>query len=190
MRLRRAHPSHQDHSILMLSSMFTVPNLFGAWHCVAEIFNLPDLHGALSNYLNHEGPFHSFRCQRRCLPDVHLPFKDLHVWFRVRLQQKSYHDPSSALSTFSVHTHPPDDKWKYGCYDAVILNLDQVAKWPLSGLWGMFHPLHFVLLSIFHRSCCCPCPSHHVSRLPQRNSQPIHKPFPDLCSAVQHCPSS
>jgi len=31
MRLRRAHPSHQDRLILTLSSMFTVPNLFGAW---------------------------------------------------------------------------------------------------------------------------------------------------------------
>jgi len=31
MRLHRAHPSHQDRLILTLSSMFTVPNLFGAW---------------------------------------------------------------------------------------------------------------------------------------------------------------
>ena len=37
MRLRRAHPSHQDHLILMLSSMFTVPNLFGAWHWSNQI---------------------------------------------------------------------------------------------------------------------------------------------------------
>ena len=103
-------------------------------NCVAEIFDLPDLHGVLGDYLNCEGPFHSFGGQRRCPPDVHLPFKDLHVWFRVRLQQKSYHDPSSALSTFSIHAHPPDDKWKYGCYDAAILNVDQAAKWPLSGL--------------------------------------------------------
>jgi len=32
MRLCCAHPLHQDHLILTLSSMFTVPNLFGAWH--------------------------------------------------------------------------------------------------------------------------------------------------------------
>jgi len=31
MRLHHAHPSHQDCLILMLSSMFTVPNLFGVW---------------------------------------------------------------------------------------------------------------------------------------------------------------
>ena len=36
MRLRRAHPSHQDHLILTLSSMFTVPNLFGAWQRTFE----------------------------------------------------------------------------------------------------------------------------------------------------------
>jgi len=36
MSLCRAHPSHQDHLILTLSSMFTVPNLFGAWHRVIQ----------------------------------------------------------------------------------------------------------------------------------------------------------
>ncbi|KAL4072342.1 hypothetical protein V8B97DRAFT_2023518 [Scleroderma yunnanense] len=89
---------------------------------VAQIFNLPDLHGALSDYLNHK--------------DVHLPFKDLHVWFQVCLQQKSYHDPSSVSLTFSVHTHPPNNKWNHGCYDAAILNVDQEAEWSLSSLWG------------------------------------------------------
>ena len=41
MRLRRAHPLHQDRLILTLSSMFTVPNLFGvgqhAYHWEEEV---------------------------------------------------------------------------------------------------------------------------------------------------------
>ncbi|KAL4061952.1 hypothetical protein J3A83DRAFT_4072564, partial [Scleroderma citrinum] len=114
-------------------------------HCipidyVAQIFDLPDLHGVLGDYLNYEGSltqnFHSFEGQRKCLLDVHLLFKDLHVLFQVCLQQKSYHNPSSVLSTFSLHTQSPNNKWKYGCYDAAILNVDQEAEWPLSGLWG------------------------------------------------------
>jgi len=36
MRLCHAHPLHQDHLILMLSSMFTVPNLFGVWHRLSQ----------------------------------------------------------------------------------------------------------------------------------------------------------
>ncbi|KIM63452.1 hypothetical protein SCLCIDRAFT_117074 [Scleroderma citrinum Foug A] len=108
---------------------------------VAQIFDLPDLCGALSDYVNHKDPsvqnVHSFGGQRRCPPDVYLPFKELHVWFRVRLQQMSYHEPCSVSSTFSVHAHPPDsDKWKYGRYDAAILNVDQEAEWPSSGLRG------------------------------------------------------
>ncbi|KAL4063056.1 hypothetical protein V8B97DRAFT_2026503 [Scleroderma yunnanense] len=104
-------------------------------YCVAQIFNHPDLCGALGDYLNHE--------------DVHLPFKDLH--------QKSYHDPSSVLTTFSVHTHPPNNKWKYGHYDAAILNVDQEAEWPLSGLQGhaVIH-VHLIMHSISPRGTVNP----------------------------------
>lgn len=119
-------------------------NLSPSLHCVpvdrvTQIFDLPDLRGALGDYVNCEDPsvqnFHSFRGQRRCPPDVYLLFKELHVWFRVRLQQMSYHEPCSVSSTFSVHAHPPNsDKWKYGRYDAAILNVDQEEEWPSSGL--------------------------------------------------------
>ncbi|KAI6016873.1 hypothetical protein BKA83DRAFT_4128592 [Pisolithus microcarpus] len=57
---------------------------------VVEQFSLPDLHGALGDYLNREGNiaqnFHTFGGQRRSPPDVHLPFKELDVWYKVHLQ--------------------------------------------------------------------------------------------------------
>ncbi|KAI5987694.1 hypothetical protein EDD15DRAFT_2389474 [Pisolithus albus] len=107
---------------------------------VAERFKLPDLRGALGDYLNREGNvtqnFHTFGGQRRSPPDVHLPFKELHVWYKVRLQQKAYHNPSDIASTFTVHAHPPDRLLKYGRYDAAIMNVDDQWQWPSSGLQG------------------------------------------------------
>ncbi|KAI6004712.1 hypothetical protein EDD15DRAFT_2384724 [Pisolithus albus] len=107
---------------------------------VAERFKLPDLRGALGDYLNREGNvtqnFHTFGGQRRSPLDVHLPFKELHVWYKVRLQQKAYHDPSDIASTFTVHAHPPDCLLKYGRYDTAIMNVDDQWQWPSSGLQG------------------------------------------------------
>ncbi|KIK16208.1 hypothetical protein PISMIDRAFT_82959, partial [Pisolithus microcarpus 441] len=60
----------------------------------ADTFSLPDLRGALSDYLNREGSFcqnfHSFGHQRRSSPNSPLPFNDLHIWFKVRVQQRTY----------------------------------------------------------------------------------------------------
>ncbi|KAI6022462.1 hypothetical protein BKA83DRAFT_4464045 [Pisolithus microcarpus] len=107
---------------------------------VAEQFGLPDLRGALGDYLNREGNvaqnFHTFGGQRRSPPDVHLPFKELDVWYKVRLQQKTYHDSSEITPMFTVHAHPPDRSLKYGRYDAAIMNIDNCWQWPSSGLQG------------------------------------------------------
>ncbi|KAF8417606.1 hypothetical protein L210DRAFT_3615989 [Boletus edulis BED1] len=107
---------------------------------VAEMFDLPDLRGALADYLLREESFpqslHTFGGQRRSPPDAYLPFKGLHVWYKVRLQQRVYHDPSMVASTFTVNAHPPDPTWKYGRYDAAIMNIDNQWKWLSSGLRG------------------------------------------------------
>ncbi|KAI5984167.1 hypothetical protein EDD15DRAFT_2375560 [Pisolithus albus] len=123
---------------------------------VAERFKLPDLRGALGDYLNREGNvtqnFHTFGGQRRSPPDVHLPFKELHVWYKVRLQQKAYHDPSDIASTFTVHAHPPDCLLKYGRYDAAIMNVDDQWQWPSSGLQGhaIVH-VHLIMCPVLPR---------------------------------------
>ncbi|KAI6019279.1 hypothetical protein BKA83DRAFT_4056954 [Pisolithus microcarpus] len=107
---------------------------------VAELFNLPDLRGALADYLDHEGAhaqnFHSFGRQRRSPPDAHLPFRDLQIWYKVRLQQKSYHDSSSLGPVFTINARPPDRTWEYGRHDAAILQVDAHHEWPSSSLVG------------------------------------------------------
>ncbi|KAG6372731.1 hypothetical protein JVT61DRAFT_7505 [Boletus reticuloceps] len=126
----------------------------------AEKFSLPDLPGALGDYLQREGfarNFHVFGAPRRSPPDVPLPFNDLRIWYKVRLQQKSYHDMSTLGSTFTVHAHPPDQTWKYGRYDGALLNVDEAQEWPSSGLAG-----HSVVLI---RMIMCPAPPRKQTSL-------------------------
>ncbi|KAI6017756.1 hypothetical protein BKA83DRAFT_4058994, partial [Pisolithus microcarpus] len=102
----------------------------------AELFDILDLRGALADYLGHEGPharnFHSFGQQRRSPPDAHLPFSDLQVWYKLHLQQKSYHDSSSLEPVFTINACPPNHTWKYGHHDAAILQVDARHEWPAS----------------------------------------------------------
>ncbi|KAF8414372.1 hypothetical protein L210DRAFT_3730324 [Boletus edulis BED1] len=117
-------------------------------------FNLPDLRGALGDYLNREGTFtqnfHTFGSMRRSPTNVPLPFNELQIWYKARLQQKSYYDLSTLGSAFTVHAHPPDRTWKYGNYGAAVLNVDKVHAWPSSGLLG-----HAIVLV---RMIMCPAP--------------------------------
>ncbi|KAG6369260.1 hypothetical protein JVT61DRAFT_15532 [Boletus reticuloceps] len=104
---------------------------------VAEIFNLPDLRPALADFFNRGGMhLHSFGGQRRSPSDAHLPFNDLQIWYKVRVQQKLYHDPTSRAPVFMINAHPPDRAWEYGRYDAAILQVDDRHEWPFSGLTG------------------------------------------------------
>ncbi|KAI6016307.1 hypothetical protein BKA83DRAFT_4497934 [Pisolithus microcarpus] len=106
----------------------------------AELFDIPDLQGALADYLGHEGPhvwnFHSFGRQQHSPPDTHLPFSDLQVWYKVHLQQKSYHDSSSLEPVFTINAHLPNHTCKYGHHNTAILQVDACHEWPASGLTG------------------------------------------------------
>ncbi|KAI6016292.1 hypothetical protein BKA83DRAFT_4128916 [Pisolithus microcarpus] len=120
--------------------------------------HLPQLQPVIEacDYLNCEGNvtqnFHMFGGQRQSPPDVHLPFKELHVWYKVHLQQKAYHDPSSIASMLTVHAHPPDCLLKYGQYDTAIMNVDDQWQWPSSGLQGhaIVH-VHLIMCPVLPR---------------------------------------
>lgn len=111
---------------------------------VVELFKLPDLRAALGDYVKHERTahththFHTFGGVRQSSSDVNLPFTGLQVWFKVCLQQKSYYSLEETSSErFTVFTQPPDRNWKYGRYNAAILQADESHQWPMSGLQGM-----------------------------------------------------
>ncbi|KAI6130722.1 hypothetical protein EDD16DRAFT_1470087, partial [Pisolithus croceorrhizus] len=65
-----------------------------------------------------------------------LPFSDLQVWYKVHLQQKSYHNSSSLEPVFTINACPPDHTWEYGYHDVAILQVDACYEWPASGLTG------------------------------------------------------
>ncbi|KAF9231293.1 hypothetical protein BU15DRAFT_68454 [Melanogaster broomeanus] len=65
----------------------------------AEQFSLPDLRGTLVDYFYNDGTtghFHTLSQQRRAPADARLPFEDMQLWYKVRIQQK--HWPRSGLN--------------------------------------------------------------------------------------------
>ncbi|KAG1734062.1 uncharacterized protein EDB91DRAFT_1238466 [Suillus paluster] len=109
---------------------------------IAEKLSLPDLQGALADYIQREGTtaqkFHLLGGQRRAPSDAPLPFDDLMVWFKVHVQQASYHTPSIIPPALTVNASPLSATWKHGHYDAAIFVVDDTRheQWPTSGLKG------------------------------------------------------
>ena len=113
---------------------------------VDDKFSLPDLRGALADYVERasEGrtglpTLHKLEGLRCARPDAPLPFDDLRVWFKVRIQQASYHGQSTPPA-LTVNASPPCATGKYGHYNTAIFTVDdtKLDQWPTSGLKGMF----------------------------------------------------
>ncbi|KAI6034749.1 hypothetical protein BKA83DRAFT_4043508 [Pisolithus microcarpus] len=104
----------------------------------AEKFAIPDLRSALGDYLalyNRLGRrIRPFGGARQSAQDIPLPFEYLQIWYKVRIQQRVYHDRASTASAYTIHAQPPNGHWKYGRYDAAILQVDEGHDWPDSGL--------------------------------------------------------
>ncbi|KAI5985287.1 hypothetical protein EDD15DRAFT_2176081 [Pisolithus albus] len=107
----------------------------------AEEFSLPDLRGALADFLSHEkirgvdsvhpiggGP-------RRAAENTELPFEHIQIWFKLRLQTVEVHT-NSVLPAQTIFASPPKGNWQYGRYDSVAMNTDRAKNWPASGLQG------------------------------------------------------
>ncbi|KAG2746643.1 hypothetical protein P692DRAFT_201807031 [Suillus brevipes Sb2] len=94
------------------------------------------------NKIKKKGPtsqkFHSLGGQHQAPPNAPLPFNDLMVWFKVCVQQVSYHNPSIIPPALTVNASPPSTTWKYGHYNAAIFAVDDTIneEWPASGLKG------------------------------------------------------
>ena len=110
---------------------------------IATLFNIPDLHEALSDYIQrisnvNDGYIRALGGRRSASRGVQLPFTHLQVWKKFRLQNKAYHYPHETLPPKTVNACPPSGEWKLGRYDPVIVNLDPDCEWPRSGLEGMY----------------------------------------------------
>ncbi|KAF8440245.1 hypothetical protein L210DRAFT_3503959 [Boletus edulis BED1] len=116
----------------------------------AELFSLLDLCSVLTDYFSQEGLFfHGVRQARPTATHSSLPFDYLQLWFKVQLQQKSFHADSVFGPTLTVNTSPSSGPWKYGRYNVAVFAMDESQIWPRSGLTGhivaqaqmIFHPI-------------------------------------------------
>ena len=108
---------------------------------VMKTFNLPDLHGALADFLirlNNDDPF---QIGGRRIGNVNspLPFDNLQVWTKVQAQNRSYFPPHHILPPQSINACPPSGSWTYGHSDVVLINTDDGKVWLQSGLEGRLH---------------------------------------------------
>ncbi|KAJ6461670.1 hypothetical protein C8R45DRAFT_841979 [Mycena sanguinolenta] len=100
-------------------------------------FVLPDLRPALAAYLRKAaGSQIVIGGKRPNLPDDNIFFDQLEYWKSVRIQSRSFHDQEKIMLPETANAAPPDQEWKCGRADAVIVNTDSQFQWPQSGLRG------------------------------------------------------
>ena len=105
---------------------------------VIKTFNLPDLRGALADFLtrlDNNDPFH-IGGRRIGNFNSPLPFENLQVWTKVQVQNRSYFPPHHVLPPQSINASPPSGSWTHGHSDVVLINTDDGEVWPHSGLQG------------------------------------------------------
>lgn len=114
---------------------------------VVEMFNLPDLRPALADFLKRyqsQANILSLGGRRASPPNAPLPFDELLVWSKFRIQLKAYHRPHQNLPPRTVIASPPSKDWPLGQYDTVLVNTDLAQQWPQSGIDG----------KLIHCLCC------------------------------------
>ena len=109
---------------------------------VAVLFDIPDLREALADYIQriaetNDGYIRTIGGRRSAPQGSALPFTNLKVWKKFRLQNKSYHYPHKTLPSMTINACHPSGEWELGQYDPVIANIDPTFSWPQSGLEGL-----------------------------------------------------
>ncbi|KAG1902222.1 uncharacterized protein F5891DRAFT_1186802 [Suillus fuscotomentosus] len=104
-------------------------------------FGLPDLRPAIADFFHRHGIHgqhyvHPVGVGRRAGPDVQLPFDNLQVWFKLRLQDTDFHDSSTIQPAQMLNCTPPCDAWPWGRFDTVLINTCAGFSWPASGFQG------------------------------------------------------
>ena len=98
----------------------------------ADIFGLPDLRLAIGNYFN------SPDCSVAGRGKTNSHSERIQIWFKVRVQQPTYHDPWSFEPPQSLIASPPSTHFPSGRYDCAIVSPSDESNWPSNGLRGVF----------------------------------------------------
>jgi hypothetical protein len=115
---------------------------------VMTMFNLPDLHGAIADFLTRVDNRNLFQIGGRRIGNINslLPFDSLQVWTKVQVQNRSYFPPHYVLPPQTINASPLSDSWTCGRSDVVLINTDDSKVWPHSGLEGGL--LYFIVISL------------------------------------------
>ncbi|KAG2153067.1 uncharacterized protein EDB93DRAFT_1239862 [Suillus bovinus] len=108
---------------------------------VAVKFSLPDLRPAIADFIQHEATcgdqhIHAISGPRRGAHTATLPFDQVQVWFKVRLQETEFYDAHTIRPAQTLNCTPPCDPWNLGHYDTAIIQTSAGFSWPSSGLSG------------------------------------------------------
>jgi len=112
---------------------------------IIDKFSLPDLRGALADFLDRVNNGQPLKIGGRRAADTNspLPFDHLQVWTKMQLQNRSYHAPHHILPPQTINALPPSEAWTSGRHDVVLVNTDGSKVWPHSGLEGVSSRIHF-----------------------------------------------
>ena len=127
---------------------------------VIEKFNLPDLRGALADFLTQVNDKNQFHVGGRRIGNLNspLPFDNLQIWTKLQVQNRSYFRPHHILPPQTINASPPSGSWTYGHSDVVLINTDNSKVWPHSVFEGSV--LCFICIShsyiefLFRASIC------------------------------------
>jgi len=101
------------------------PSLRASIDEASEVYGLPDLRLALTAY------FSRLNCSMEAA-------QKMQIWFKVRVQQRKYHDRQSFEPPQSLLASPPSERLPRGRYDFAIVSQTDQSDWPSNGLTGMF----------------------------------------------------
>ena len=106
----------------------------------ATIYQLPDLHSAINEYLDRcaSGMSHDITGHRHTLPDSNLLSDRLQIWTKVRVQVRNYHDPQNVEAAQTMNAFPPSREHPHGLYDSAVFSPTSASDWPSQGLDGTY----------------------------------------------------
>lgn len=125
----------------------------------ASKYDLPDLRNAFVAFFDKpDATTFVIGGRRPTSTRRKLPFLHLRAWKSIRIQSRAFHDSRQVLVPETVNASPPgypNESWKYGRGDTVIVNGDPQHQWPRSGLEGVyFEPALIPYSFYFCRTHC------------------------------------
>ena len=104
----------------------------------SELFQMPDLHPAISEYLyrSARGEAHEVSGRRQATAHCEVPAAGLQIWSKIPVQQRTFHD-SGAVEPPQILIISPSQHNASGTYDFAIVSRTADSDWPLNGLSGM-----------------------------------------------------